>query len=88
MLYENAYKKEEYKKIILLSCIRLNNGKYKISYCLDYVISNQDFKGLTYISYVVNDTKIKYLSNKYFGKWLRAEFNCDGHILHLSNYKE
>ena len=70
-----------------MSCVRLNNGKYRITYCLDYVVSVCDYKGLIINSYEVYDTKLKDAPAKVFGVWCKARFNYEGHILHLSNYK-
>ena len=81
-------KEDEFKKIMLMSCIRLNNGKYQITYCLDYVASNCDYIGLLINSYVVSDTKLKSAPTSVYGCWCKATFNNEGHILYLSNYKK
>ena len=89
-LFLNTYihsKEEKFKKIMLLSCVRLSDGRFKITYCFDYVASVCDYKGLLLHSYVVKDTKLSNAPKNIFGVWCKAKFNREGHILYLSNYK-
>ena len=81
-------KEERFKKIMLLSCVKLNNNNYQITYCLDYVASVCDYKGLLINTYVVNDTKLINAPKNVFGVWCKAKFNYEGHILYLSNFKQ